>query len=115
MIKNLTSYDPNYISVTGNYASPYISPGSSGAGMMRWNSNTNTIEVNDGAVWREVPSGEGSVMLGPKAKEIFEWAESKMEEERKLEEMMEQFPALRKAKDNFDIVLNLVKDDYNAV
>jgi hypothetical protein len=114
LIKNLNSYDPDYIGVTGSYASPYISPGSAGAGMIRWNSNMNQMEVNDGNSWQVIPSGEGSVMLGPRAKEIFKWAEDKMAEEAKLKAMMEQYPALKKAKDNFDMLLNLTKDDYEA-
>lgn len=114
MINNLTSYDADYITVTGNYAGPYISPGSSGAGMLRWNSSINKMEVNDGSVWREFPSGDGAVMLTPKTREIFKWAEEKMAEEQRLEAMMDQYPALRKAKENFDLLLNLTKDDYEA-
>jgi hypothetical protein len=46
---------------------------------------------------------------------LLNWARQKMAEEQKLEAMMERYPALGKAKENFDLLLNLVKDDYNAM
>lgn len=116
MIKNINSYDPDYISVSGNYSTyPFVNSSSECAGMLRWNSATSRMEVNDGVGWRPIPAGDSSIELGPKAKEIFAWAEEKMAQEQKLEEMMEQYPALRKAKENFDTVLNLVKDNSDAV
>lgn len=111
MIKGINS-SGRYITVSGGPASgPYISPGSSGAGMVRWNSSMNQIEVNDGNSWISMSMGYSTVELTPDAESLLDWARQKRQEEQRLKEMMEKYPALKKAKDNFDILFDLVKDD----
>lgn len=103
-----------YITISGGSSSnPYISPGAAGAGMMRWNPNMQCIEVNDGSVWLAVNQSHVGVDLSPETQRLLKWAEKKMAEEQRLEAMMEQYPALKKAKENFDLMLNIVKDDYH--
>ena len=52
MIKNISG--SKYIMVSNSGSSdPYISPGSVGAGMLRWNPNMNCMEVNDGNMWKQ--------------------------------------------------------------
>ena len=105
-----------YITISGDSSNvPYISPGAVCAGMMRWNPNMQCIEVNDGNTWLSFNHSHVGVDLSPETQRILEWAERKMAEEEKLEVMMEQYPALRKAKENFDLLLNLTKDDYEAI
>ena len=112
MINGINS-SSRYITVTGGSNSgPYISPGSSGAGMVRWNSNMNQLEVNDGNTWLTLSINNVSVDMTPEAERLLDWAREKRDEEAKLNAMMEQYPALRKAKENFDLMLNIVKDDY---
>jgi len=114
MIGSVVS-NSNYITVSGSASSaPYISPGAAGAGMLRWNPNMQCVEVNDGNVWLTFAESHVGIDLGPDTQKIIEWAARKMEEEENLEAMLEQYPALRKAKENFDILLNLTKDDYEA-
>ncbi len=43
-------YKPGAMS---SFTNPYISPGASGAGMLRWNSGMNCMEVNDGNSWQQ--------------------------------------------------------------
>ena len=112
MINGIT---PNgrYITVSGGSSSnPYISPGAVGAGMMRYNPNMNCIEVNDGNSWIRMAADYASVGLTPEAESLLDWAREKRSEEQHLQEMLEKYPGLKKAKENFDLMLNIVKDDY---
>jgi len=114
MIGSLIS-NSNHVTVSGGVSSaPYISPGAAGAGMMRWNPNMQCVEVNNGNTWLPFNESQVCIDLGPDEQRVLEWAARKMQEEENLEAMMEKYPALRKAKENFDLVLNLTKDDYKA-
>lgn len=112
MINNINTSDPDYIMVTGNYTTPYISPGAVGAGMLRWNPNTKQIEVNDGCVWIEFQSSDAQVRLTDRARLTLQWAESKMAEEQKIEDIIKRNPALKKAKEKYDLIWNIVKNEY---
>jgi hypothetical protein len=115
MIKGINS-SSRYITVSGGSNSgPYISPGSAGAGMMRWNPNMNQIEINDGNSWLTLSTSYATVEMTPEAESLLDWARQKRDEEAKLQAMMEKYPALKKAKDQFDMLLNLTKDDYEAI
>lgn len=112
MINGIVS-NSQYLHVNdGNPSRPYISPGTVGAGMVRYNPNIDQLEVNDGNAWISYNGSYATIELTPEMESLLDWAREKREEERKLEAMMEQYPALRKAKENFDILLNLTKDDY---
>jgi hypothetical protein len=107
MIKGITG--GNFINVVGGHASsPYISPGSSGAGMMRYNGNTQCIEVNDGSVWQVMSSAYPSVELNGRAVSILEWAEQKMAEEKELDELCKKYPGLERARSNFETFKQLI-------
>jgi hypothetical protein len=115
MINGINS-SGKYITVSGgNSSGPYISPGSVGAGMVRWNSNMRQLEVNDGNTWLTLSTNYATVEMTSEAESLLDWARKKRDEEVKLEAMMEKYPALKKAKDNFDMMLNIVKDDYHAM
>jgi hypothetical protein len=77
-----------YLSVSGGQSSmPYISPGSMGAGMLRWNSNTNSMEVNDGSIWKQIGMNYATLELSSEAITILNWAKKKMDEENQLDEL----------------------------
>lgn len=114
MINSIVS-NSQYLHVNGGDPSrPYISPGAAGAGMVRYNPNMDQLEVSDGNTWLPYNGSYATIELTPEMESLLDWAREKREEERKLEAMMEQYPALRKAKENFDMMLNLTKDDYEA-
>jgi len=106
----------NGLTVSNNYTSyPYISPGSQGAGMLRWNSNMNCMEVNDGAVWKQITMSNPTVELAPDAMSAVKWAEDQMIKERTRQERIQNNPALRKAYEaiqraeaNYDILDKIV-------
>jgi len=109
-----------HITVTGGMTGyPYISPGSQSAGMLRWNTNMNVIEVYNGNSWTELTSGFVNVGLSGNAESILRWAEHKMIRERELEKLAEENESVRlalehvkTAEEQLDIVSKLVKD-YN--
>ena len=106
----------NGLTVSNNYINyPYISPGSQGAGMIRWNSNMNCMEVNDGAVWKQITMSSPTVELAPDAMSAVKWAENQMIKERTRQERIQNNPALRKAYEavqraeaNYDILDKIV-------
>jgi len=106
----------NGLTVSNNYINyPYISPGSQGAGMIRWNSNMNCMEVNDGAVWKQFTMSNPTVELAPDAMSAVKWAEDQMIKERTRQERIQNNPALRKAYEavqraeaNYDILDKIV-------
>ena len=114
MIKGINS-SGRYITVSGGTASnPYISPGSVGAGMMRYNPNMNCIEVNDGSMWKQLESSYAMVELNPETERILDWAKKKMYEEQQLDELCKKYPGLGKARDNFETFRRLVNSEEDV-
>ncbi len=111
MIRNIY---PGYgITVTGNSSSdPYINAGAAGAGMLRWNPNMNCIEVNDGAIWKQIYVSQPIVELAPEAKEVVEWAKWKRQEEEKIKRLAKEYPAVRDLKEKLDILVTLISSEY---
>jgi hypothetical protein len=102
MISGINS-NSKYISVQGGSSSSvYISPGSVGAGMVRYNGNTNCIEINDGNVWRTMITSHASVGLTPETEMLLEWAQQKRNEELALKALAEKNEAVRIAVENLN-------------
>jgi hypothetical protein len=92
-----------YMYINGGTASgTYISPGSMGAGMVRWNSNMNCLEVNDGNIWKTLDMGHASVGLTPEAESLLDWAKVKMQEEQEMKRLAENHPAVAMALENLN-------------
>jgi len=110
------------INVINNYNSyPHISPGSNGAGMVRWNSNSNCFEVNDGAVWRHITMSDPTIELSPNSIAAIEWAQAQMYKERMREERIKNNPALQKAYEaiqraeaNYDILDKIIGEENSV-
>lgn len=119
MIKGINS-SGRYVNVTGGMPSNmYIgSNGGSGAGMIRYNTNTNNLEVNDGSVWRELSMSYATVELNPDAESLLDWARKErdrhQERERKIKEnpaLQKAYEAIQRAEENFDM-LEAIAGDY---
>lgn len=103
MIKQINS-DAQWIQVQQSYHGvPPISPGAQSAGLLRYNSNTNNIEVYNGLAWFGIDTN-ASIDLSSDAKETLTWAYNKMREDRQLKEMMERHPGLKDLHDKFEIM-----------
>ncbi len=86
-----------------------ISPGAVCAGMVRFNPNLQTFEVYDGVSWYGI-NNQATIDLALESKQAIEWANKKMQEEKKLEELMANHPGLREAYDKFEIMKALVNE-----
>jgi hypothetical protein len=100
MIKGATSSSPHIVVSGGMTGHPYISPGAQSAGMLRWNTNSNVIEVYNGNSWTELTSGYINVGLSGNTETILRWAEQKMIRERELVELAEKNESVRLALEN---------------
>lgn len=118
MIKGITSSSP-YITVTGGYPmNPYISPGAQGAGQMRYNTNSNNIEVWDGITWKEVSMSTTSVDLSYEAHELLKWAKEKRNEELRLNALAQSHPAvadivakIKSAEEELKVIVALTEEN----
>ena len=110
MIKSITS--TGHVVVSGGYHNhPYVSPGSAGAGMLRWNFNTNEMEVNDGAVWLKLSTNGTTVGLSPQAQQAIDWAIQRQQEEADLESRIQRHPGLRDTWERFKIMDALTREE----
>lgn len=112
MIKDINA-NSEYVTVSNTTTPTYINSfnGLLGAGNMRFNTSTQNMEVYDGNNWIILNSGISHVDVSHKTKEILQWAEKKMKEEARLEELCKQYPGLAKAKDNFEIFKKIAEAD----
>lgn len=120
MIKGITQ-SGKYVTVSGGMPSnPYISPGSAGVGMVRYNPNMNVMEVNDGVSWKEIGNSFASVGLTSEAESLLDWARDQRNKQWEYESMAKDHPAvqnalasLERAKEQLDLVYKLSKDYEN--
>ena len=117
MLRGITP-SGRYTMVSGGSAStPYISPGSVGAGMLRWNPNMNCMEVNDGNSWKMIDMSFASVGLTGEAESLLDWARQKRDEELTWRSLAEKNAAvkialehLEEARRQLDITAKLARD-----
>ena len=99
------------MSVYSGAHNPYISPGSMSAGMVRYNSSSQNLEVYDGNAWLTL-SGSADVGLSPEAQQVMDWAYKKMKEDEELEVLMEKHPGLRDLHEKFTVMKALVAEGH---
>ena len=110
MIKQINS-DAQWIQVKQSYHGvPPISPGAQSAGLLRYNSNTNSIEVYNGIAWFGIDTN-ADIDLSANAKETLTWAYNKMQEEKRLNDLMARHPGLKDLNDKFEIMKALCMEE----
>ena len=109
MIRHIGSQDP-WLRVAGSSQSPYISPGAQSAGLLRYNSNNQYIEVYDGVAWLTI-STSADIGLSPEAQKIMSWAQKKMAEEEQLQKLMAKHPGLKDLHEKLELMKALVAED----
>jgi hypothetical protein len=124
MIKGINS-SSQYITIQGgNPMQNYFSPGAQGAGQMRYNTNSNNVEVWDGVTWKEMSTSYVSVDLSYEAQSLLQWAKQTRDKELAREARIRDNPSLQKAyeavqraEENFDILDKIIGDTVvkNAV
>jgi len=86
-----------YVMVQGGFpATTYIntSSGYMNVGDVRFNTNTQMLEVYDGNRWMELNTSHASVGLTPDAEIAIDWAKRKLNEEMALEQKAKDNPAI---------------------
>lgn len=108
MIKSIQSLSPH---VTVDYYSPpYVGGNSQSAGQMRFNTNTQQVDVYDGNNWISM-SQNVTVRMSFTAEEAIRWATEKMKEENELKAKMEKYPTLKSAYEQYKMVEALVYEE----
>ena len=117
MIKDVVSTGPYLQVIGGGNYTPYVNMSNPSAGMTRYNGNTQSLEVYDGATWMIISSNIASVSLTAEAQSILMWAKQKMEDEAMVEKLAKEHPAvnfaldnLKKAKTQLDAIIILSKE-----
>ena len=104
---------------TGGSTMPHVNMNAPSSGMMRWNGNTNCIEVFDGSMnlWQQMYGKTADIQLSPQIEAVINWANLKMAEESEWEKLAKTNDAvkialenMKKAKQQLDITAKLVKD-----
>ena len=113
MIKHIHS-NTNHIQINNGYSNvPPISPGAQSAGMLRWNTSSNSIEVYNGVAWFSVETNT-NIFLGNDAQQAIDWAVKKMQEEDRLKSLMDRHPGLKDLNDKFRVMLALCQEEENT-
>jgi hypothetical protein len=68
------------------------------------------MEVYDGLTWHGIDS-HVTVDLGMTSKQAIEWAHKKMQEEKRLQELMDQHPGLKDLHDKFEMMKVLCMEE----
>jgi hypothetical protein len=120
MIATITANGNSLLWVsTGGSTMPYINMNAPSSGMMRWNGNSNCIEVFDGStnLWQQMYGKTADIQLSPQIQAVINWANLKMAEESEWEKLATTNDAvkialenMKKAKQQLDITAKLVKD-----
>ena len=114
MIKSVNS-SGRYIQTGGGVPmGPYFSPGAQGAGQMRFNTNSNNIEVWDGVTWKEISNNYVSVGLTSEAESLLDWAREKRNEDQTFKSLMQSHPGVRDLKEKLDILVALVRQEQDS-
>jgi hypothetical protein len=98
MIKSILQ-SGRYLTVTGNGTYPYISNNgnSLGTGNMRFNTQTQNVEVYDGNQWITCSTGSVSVGLNGDAELLLDWARIKRDEESRIVALAAKHPTVADA------------------
>lgn len=115
MIKGITGGE--FITVSGPSVEPYVNMSNPSAGMLRYNGNTQNVEVYDGTMWLLLASNYPSINLSQSAQDAIAWAMRKMTEEETVKRLAEKnlainaaYNNLKKAEEQLKTTIHLSKD-----
>lgn len=111
MIKGISS--GKGIIVSGGITSmPYVNMSSPSAGMVRYNGNSQSMEVYDGTSWLAMSMSHAQMDLDPDTESLLEWARIKRDEEENLKHLAKNNPTvadLLEQKKKIDEQITIVK------
>ena len=97
MIKAIHGSDSIFVTES-NYSLPYIDSTRPSAGMVRYKDYN--MEVYDGSSWLQAVAGTPHIDLSPEIKEVLAWARQAMQEDKELERLAKEYPAVNAALEN---------------
>ena len=105
MIRITSKYQPIVWQIDKQFLLPAQS------GQVRWNGHSKEFEVcdNQSGNWYRI-NPEVELGCDSELAEVIQWAKRKMLEEKRIEELAKQYPAVKDAKERLDIILKLVED-----
>lgn len=119
MIKNITT--GTGLTINNNYGSwpsfynTVSSTGNSLVGQLRYNGSSQNMEVYDGNSWISMSGAWPTIELSPHVQAVVNWAQCKMAEETRLQQLAAKHPsvadaleAVKKAEEQVQIVAALV-------
>jgi hypothetical protein len=119
MINDINA-NSEYLTVAGTTSPTYVTgfSGMQGVGNVRYNTSSQCMEVYDGNNWIRLNTGSTYLDVSSKTRNILQWAEKKMQEEQRVEELCKQYPGLSKARDNYELFKKFVNEqekvDYDS-
>jgi len=110
MIKSIHSNSPFLTVSGGNPGSTYIAnySNSPGVGNMRYNPNSQNIEVYDGSTWIILSAHHATLNLSDEAVSLLEWARRKRDEELYIERLAQTNPVIKD-------LINQIKDKEEQI
>jgi len=99
MIKNISATG-RYIQVQGGMPSTvYFNnfSGAMGVGDVRYNTNSQSLEVYDGTTWMQFQGGYPMISLTPEAETLLDWAREQRNKQWELDELAKTKPAVQAA------------------
>lgn len=76
-------------------------------GTVQWNGNLRKFQVSSGSGWTDIDNNI-TFHVEKKLSDIIEWAEQKMNFDRKVQELSSRYPDIKDAKEKLDILIALV-------
>jgi hypothetical protein len=120
MIKSIHSSSPFLTVSGGNPGSTYIGnySNATGVGNMRYNPNSQNIEVYDGSTWIILSAHHANVNLSDEAVSLLQWARKKRDEELEIERLAQTSPVIndlvtqvKEKQEQIRIVQTLIKSE----
>jgi hypothetical protein len=124
MIKSIHSSSPFLTVSGGNPGSTYIgnySTNAPGVGNMRYNPNSQNIEVYDGSTWIILSAHHTNINLSDEAVSLLEWARKKRDEDLERERLAQTNPVIKdlinqvkEKQEQIKIVQTLIKEEVKV-
>ena len=114
MIKSLSG--GSHIQVTGASGfAPYVNMSNPSAGMVRYNGNSQNLEIYDGSSWMAMYSSAANVSMDYEVQTILNWAKQKMQEDQRLKELAEKHPGIEDLRQKLAVMVALVQQQEKQV
>ena len=123
MIKSIHSSSPFLTVSGGNPGSTYIGNYSNapGVGNMRYNPNSQNIEVYDGSTWIILSAHHTNINLSDEAVSLLQWARKKRDEELEMERLAQTnstikdlVTQLKEKQEQIHVVKTLLKEEIKV-